>query len=298
MRAAQSLDELLPRLIDETLAVINTYSGMILLYDPASNLLHQGIKRGVCTRLHEVPMKPSEGIGGTVFATGEPYFTHEFGRDPLLLETARQSVPMGGEGCASPFSPRTRRLGFFVSVHLPRTLLPEEAHLLQTIAEIAGNAIHRTRLNEQTITSLSHLTALRSIDMAISSGQGRDFTLDVILDQVIKQLGVDAADILLLDLHSTCLQFAAGLGFRNPDVERAQLKIGQGYAGARCRIGLWFMWQMMQNSGCLARYCLLVRGLSLTTAYLCCQDDAKGVLEIFHRTPLIPDHEWLSFLDR
>ncbi len=299
MRAAQSLDELLPRLIDETLAVMNTDSGMILLYDPASNLLHQGIKRGVCTQLHEVPMKPSEGIGGTVFATGEPYFTHEFGRDPLLLETARQSVPNGWGGVCVPILTANETIGvFFVSVHLPRTLLPEEAHLLQTIAEIAGNAIHRTRLNEQTITSLSHLTALRSIDMAISSGQGRDFTLDVILDQVIKQLGVDAADILLLDLHSTCLQFAAGLGFRNPDFERAQLKIGQGYAGRAVQDRALVHVANDAKFGMPRE--VLFAGEGFVTYYgvpLFAKNDAKGVLEIFHRTPLIPDHEWLSFLE-
>ncbi len=46
----------------------------------------------------------------------------------------------------------------------------------------------------------------------------------------MEQLGADAADVMLLDPASTALTFAAGRGFRSPAIERAKLRLGEGFA--------------------------------------------------------------------
>ena len=86
-----------------------------------------------------------------------------------------------------------------VAVQLPRQLTPVEIHLIETLAEIAGSAIHRTQLFEKTRHGLRQMAALYEIDQVISSSLDLGTTLSAIVNQVITQLNMDAADVLLLD---------------------------------------------------------------------------------------------------
>lgn len=75
----------------------------------------------------------------------------------------------------------------------------QDVRLLNAVADIAANAIHRVMLHEQTELQLHHLIALHQIDLAISSNFELNLTLNVTLNNVKNELKVDAADILLLD---------------------------------------------------------------------------------------------------
>jgi hypothetical protein len=75
------------------------------------------------------------------------------------------------------------------------------------------------------------LTALRAIDAAITASLDLRLTLNVLLDQVTAQLGVDAADVLLFDPHLQILEYTAGRGFRTSAITRSRLRLGDGHAG-------------------------------------------------------------------
>ena len=60
---------------------------------------------------------------------------------------------------------------------------------------------------------MQRLLALREIDAAITSSFDRRFTLSMLLTQVTTSLGVDAADVLMLDPLLNTLDFVAGRGF-------------------------------------------------------------------------------------
>lgn len=92
--------------------------------------------------------------------------------------------------------------------------------------------ITERKLAEEIIKKqVAYLTALREIDLAVLSSFDLNFTLEIALKQVMTQLGVDAADILLLAATSSVLYFAAGLGFRTPLIEEKPVHVGEGYAG-------------------------------------------------------------------
>ncbi|MEK7783791.1 MAG: GAF domain-containing protein, partial [Chloroflexota bacterium] len=149
LRAAQSLDDMLPLLLAETLAVLNADVGAIWLYDPASGNLRSAIARGWFTSIDETPLKPGEGIAGHVFASGTAYRSPEFASDPRTRESARSQIPAGWGGVCVPIRTAQAVVGvLFVSVQSPRELSDEEERLLTTLDDIAGNAHHRTRLYE------------------------------------------------------------------------------------------------------------------------------------------------------
>jgi HD-GYP domain-containing protein (c-di-GMP phosphodiesterase class II) len=146
---------------------------------------------------------------------------------------------------------------------------------------------------------VDRLAALRTVDMAITASLDLRVTLDVLLDQVTMQLQVQAADILLLDSHSHHLSFAAGRGFRGMGVHNTRLHISDPYAGRSVmeRRGVTIT-NLAHNPDLLIARQLQSENFQ---AYFCVplisKGQIKGVLEIFHNKPLLPNPEWVDFME-
>jgi PAS domain S-box-containing protein len=300
LRAAQSLDEMLPLLLDSTLAVLQAQRGIIWLYDQARDELRPAVSRGWEDSF--VPaVKPGEQIAGYVYASKNTYLTGEYRQDMRLSEAVRATIPPGLGGAAVLILAGNTVIGVLsISVSLPRQVTLGEVHLLTTLSEIAGNAIQRTNLHEQTERRLRRLAALSDIDQVISSNFNLRISLDMLLDQVINQLEVDAADILLYNPALHLLQFFAGRGFQTHAYDHTQLRLGEGYAGRaaleRRIINIQPLGEQTDNP----RFTRALPVEPFTSFYavpLSAKGQIKGVLEIFQRSLLEPDSEWLDFLN-
>ena len=78
---------------------------------------------------------------------------------------------------------------------------------------MAANAINRATLHEETKNRMEHLSALRTIDNAITSSTDLTFVLNILIEQVKDKLRVDAVSILLYDPITNYLEHAASIGF-------------------------------------------------------------------------------------
>ncbi len=193
-----------------------------------------------------------------------------------------------------------KRNGDILWVHLTGTLIRGQdgapIHALGMVEDIT----ERKRAEQQIHRQVQRLAALRSIDMAITGSLDLRVTLNVLLDQVISQLAVDAASVLLLDRHSQRLGYAAGRGFRNSETQRDRLRLGEGLAGQvavqRKIINLpdlskadaSYALDSLPTGEGFASYC---------AAPLVAKGQVKGVLEVFNRRALETDQEWLDFLE-
>jgi HD-GYP domain-containing protein (c-di-GMP phosphodiesterase class II) len=147
---------------------------------------------------------------------------------------------------------------------------------------------------------LHRLSALRSIDFAIASGLDLNLLLSILLDRVIETLHVDSAAVLLLDQKLNELVFASGRGFNTNILQHTHLKLGQGYAG---RVALERriinIPDLTKTKTEFERSPLFPseRFIVYYGVPLIAKGRVLGVLEIFHRTPLHPDEDWLDFLN-
>jgi PAS domain S-box-containing protein/putative nucleotidyltransferase with HDIG domain len=146
---------------------------------------------------------------------------------------------------------------------------------------------------------VEHLTALVEIDRVINFSFDLNLSLTTILTHVIVQLGVDAADVLLFNPASHTLEFVAGRGFNTKAIERVYQPIGEGYAGraAQERDIVHIEDLEKEHDGFLRR--VLLAGENFVSYHgvpLIAKGQVVGVLEIFHRTPLERNDEWLDFL--
>jgi len=200
-----------------------------------------------------------------------------------------------------PLIARDRAVGFLTIDHRePGVYGEENAEMAQAFAGQVAIAIDNARLYEQTQQRLQRLTALRTIDMAITASLDLRVTLNVILDQITAQLGVDAADVLLLNPHTQKLEYATGRGFRSRALRHTSLRLGEGYAGrAALERRIVSIPNLEEAENGLRRAPLLPNEgfVCYYAVPLIAKGQVKGVLETFHRASLDPGPEWLDFLD-
>ncbi len=158
----------------------------------------------------------------------------------------------------------------------------------------------RKRAEEQIERQIQHLSALRTIDNAIAGSLDLRLTLNVALEQIVAQLGVDAADVLLLNPYTQTLEYASGRGFRSKAIERSRLRLGEGHVG---RAALERQTVHVPDLSAVIKDFVRAELLSaedfvtFTGVPLIAKGEVKGVLEVFHRTSFNAGTEWLEFIE-
>ncbi|HET6594426.1 MAG TPA: HD domain-containing phosphohydrolase [Anaerolineales bacterium] len=299
LRTAKTFNDMLSRLLDQAVSLVQAEAASIWLYDPVQDVIELKIQRGWSDEYIGSFFKPGEGIPGIVVQQGKAIVAREFHQDEHVPQENRP-IPPGVGGACIPLHSEDNIVGaLLIHVTLPRELTRGELRILNALAEIGGNSIHRMVLYEQTVKQLEKLAALRSIDLAISSVFDLRVTLTIVLNEVIRQLKVDAACVLLLQSASNRLEYVEGQGFQTRNIETTSLRVGEGSAGQA------FMERQLVQVPNLATDRIFTRGqlladerfVSYYAVPLVSKGEVKGVLEVFHRARLNPDQEWLDFLE-
>jgi GAF domain-containing protein len=173
-----------------------------------------------------------------------------------------------------------------------------EINLLMILAEITGNAIHRTELLEQSQEQIRRLTTLRDIDSAIASSTDLRVTLNILMDHALKHLKVDAIDIMLYHPELQSLTYLCSAGFENPSPSRPLMRPGEGLAGQVVMKGSIEHVADLRVTNEVKRDPMLIRERFITYfgIPLIVKGQTKGVFEIFHRSSFSPSTDWMHFL--
>ena len=158
----------------------------------------------------------------------------------------------------------------------------------------------RDGAEEKIMRQMGHLAALREIDLAISSSLDVRLTLNILLERLIAQLNVDAADVLLLNPHSRCFEYKAGLGFQTTALRYTQLRFGDGYAGkAAQERRIIHLADLSEQKDAFSRSPMMreERFRDYCAVPMVAKGRVLGVIEIFRRSPLGREPDWLEFLD-
>lgn len=177
-------------------------------------------------------------------------------------------------------------------------LAPHQSSEGLRVLALINDITERKKAEAKIQTHLGRLSALRTIDLVITSSFDLRVTLEIILQQVIMQLGVDAAAIWLFNETSKQLVFSAGHGFRGNGITHLRLRLGEDYAGrVALERRLLYVPDLSRVEHRLTQ-AEPIDGEEFVSFYavpLIAKEKVKGVLEIFHRSLLDPDLEWLDF---
>jgi PAS domain S-box-containing protein len=177
-------------------------------------------------------------------------------------------------------------------------LTERDVRWVQAIADRTGLAADNAQLYVDAVNRLVRLSALRSVTLAILGSPDLGLTLRVILDQTIAGLGVDAADVLLVDEKAGMLGQVASTGFHSTSAPDYRLPIDRTLPG-RAVLGRRIesvtepgAFKQFRRASVFAR-----EGFKAYVAVpLIARDKLVGVLEVFHRSQLEQDQEWSEFL--
>jgi PAS domain S-box-containing protein/putative nucleotidyltransferase with HDIG domain len=174
-----------------------------------------------------------------------------------------------------------------------------DAQKIEGGVAIVEDITFRKQAEDQIQRQLEHLSALRTVDLAITTNTDLKRTLKIILEQVIFQLKVDAADLLLLNPKEETLDYAADLGFRTPFIQTTTLKLGFGYGGRAALERKMIHISNLSGDPSNLLHSPRMAGEGFVTYFgipLIVKGNVKGVLEIFHRSELETTSEWLDYL--
>ena len=300
LRSAEELPQMLPVLLDEILLILDAQVGLIALNRPASCDMEIFEARGWLRDREGLFDESGKGLLKSIFSHPAPYYGRDFSKVKGLDLEIRELFPKGWGGAILPIQAVNEVLGMIlVAVATPRTLSDSETRLLETVSEIAGSSIHRMRLHEQTQRNLRRIAALHEIDTIIRSNLDLGVTLGVILEHVVQQLSVEAANVYLLDARSPYLQQTAGRGFKTWTSEHLRVRVGEGLVGRsaleRQRV-IGGPADFEQEVGERARIFRDERFKQSFSVPLLSRGKVIGVLEVFSRAQFEPDKEWLDFL--
>ncbi len=230
------------------------------------------------------------------------------GKKPSILYSGVQEVPFYKNLWDTILNGKVWR-GELVNKRKDGTLYNEE----QTVTPLfdSNNNITHFIGVKQDITSrkqsevkihlqLQRLRALNEIDNAINASGDMNLTLGVFLREVLIQLDVDAADILLLKPTTRTLEYALGKGFNSKNWGKSSMSMEAGLAG-RAIIERKSIHEpdISAVADEFVRAALYIDEgfISYFGIPLIIRGQIKGVLEIFHRSRLDPDPEWLDYLN-
>ena len=303
LNAQLDLDTLMKAISEEIVQAFGTPVSLVMLYDERENAMRAIAGQGLSSDLiHGLPPFPKAIYDQTVEALG-----------PVFAIADLQAVP--NYTYLSEFKRLNLRSIAFATMHYEHELVgglntitldqnrnftQDELLLLHGLADQAALAIINTRLYKDARRRLDNLQALRTIDIAIATNHDLQKTLNVLLDQITKQLQVDAAVILLLDETKQLLEYGASRGFHTPTLRYTRLRMGEGIAGRAAQQGKIIHIRDLSTDPQTLVYAPTLAKEGFVSYYatpLISQGKVEGVLEIFNRTLLDPDKEWLDFLE-
>lgn len=177
-----------------------------------------------------------------------------------------------------------------------RFISSNNKHSIVVIQDITRYKLNEAKVQKQ----LDQMSALRAIDQAITSSVDLKLTLSILLTQLVKHLQTDAACILLWNGETERFEYKAGLGFRTNTLNYTKLRLGEGYAGIAALEQRVIQKLNLSNHGTdFLRSPSF--GQEAFVSYfgvpLIAKGQVLGVLEIFNRSLITPNSEWLSFLE-
>jgi PAS domain S-box-containing protein len=202
---------------------------------------------------------------------------------------------------AVPLISRDRPFGALTLYHeQAHFFTPERIEFFQNYAHQAAAALENARLFADDHRRLERMQALRAVDAAIRASLDLSVTLNIVLDQVITHLKVDAAVVLLFDPQMQMLSHASNRGFIYNTITRSRLRLGRGHAGTAALERRLISVPNLNDTPDDPTRTPLYAGenfIAYVAVPLIAKGNVKGVLEIFQRAVLKTDSEWQEFLE-
>ena len=179
-------------------------------------------------------------------------------------------------------------------------IITQDNNSHKTASMLIRDITESKRAEEQIQLQLQRMRALNEIDRAINSGLDMRLSLNILINELLSQLGVDAAMVLLFNTYDQTLEYVAGQGFRTAAVRQIRMHLGEGLPGKAGLERKLLHIPDLSEAGSLFKRAELLKQEKFVEYFgipLIAKGLLKGVLEIFHRSHLDTTPEWKNYLE-
>jgi signal transduction histidine kinase/putative methionine-R-sulfoxide reductase with GAF domain len=240
------LGELLEMILDRISEVMEADRSTLYLLDEETDELWSKVAQG--DDVHEIRLKPGEGLAGAVASTGKPLNIKDAYQDPRFdAEWDRRTGYRTRSTLCVPMKNQHGRTIGVVQVlnKLEGHFTVADEALLTALASHAAVSIENSRLflsvvgknielletKEQLEKKIRELDVLFEITQVAASAIELDDLLAGVLARTMRATDAEAASILLADQDTGDLTFRAAVGGEPDRVKKMTLKAGQGISG-------------------------------------------------------------------
>jgi PAS domain S-box-containing protein len=175
-----------------------------------------------------------------------------------------------------------------------------DAALLSRITSVVAIGLQKAYMFQESQALLKKFTSLQHIEATVLENLSLTTIMDMLVEDLARELNADAADILYLHPSINTLELIAHAGFRQKVLQYISLETTEGLPGqVVADRKLVYIHDLHELSEGVARP-LEFAAEDFTVYFgvpLLTKGRLVGVLEIYQRKPCHPDRDWLDLLD-
>lgn len=297
LRSVETRSLVLSTLVDQIAGLLKAEGVLIELIDNESGDAVVEAAGGIYSTYLGYRVPQGSGLNEYIRQSGNSYINNDVFSDPKYQELSIKSDCKASGGV--PMISQENLIGYiWITKNSP--IADSAIKTMNSIADIAANAIRRIDLHEQTQHRLLQLTGLRKIDTAINSNIDLANILDLFLDESIHLLQVDSVRIMEYDSDSGMVTYLAGRGFSTtaymePRILESTSEIGKELLQLRTvQINDLNKYQISDEARELAK---TEKILSIFIVPLAIKNELRGFLQVLLKKPFYPTGDWINFLE-
>lgn len=240
-----------------------------------------------------------QGPTGEAIRSGTPVIINDIRQDSRFDLWREAATRFGIASMAAfPLISRGKSFGaLMVDCSQVNFFKDEKAYHIEAYGHQAAAALQNAKLYLEAERRAACLESLRDIDISITGNFKIGNTLNVVLDQALSRLMVDAADIFLFDEKTDMLTSVAAKGFGGKFADRSPISWGelpQSLSKLPAALKTFAIQPLAERRERIAARLGLAHCRAVP---LVSKGKLQGLLEVFRREALPQDREWETFLD-
>ena len=222
------MDRVLQAIMKQVVELLGVESCFLFMVELDESCLKMYLGTGINAKYIGITLALGEGLSGKVWQSGHPMYLENYetwhGRSDKFDSTPFHSV------AAAPLAEANKVLGVLgINYVEPDDKISEDdLQLLEKFAHLASIALTNARLfklaqdeinerkkaEQNVLQQLNKLKALRNIDISITSSFNMHIALKTVLKELVLQVNLDAASIIIFDSSLKSFDDSEFIGFR------------------------------------------------------------------------------------
>ncbi len=189
--------------------------------------------------------------------------------------------------------------GHFIWMEQRNVPVLTDDNQLTAVESITRDITERKEAEQYNLRQMERLSAMLTIDNAITASLDLNLTLNIVLEHVVSQLNVSASSVLLINHLTQTMKLVIGRGFHHDPTKFFHMSLGDGFVGKAIRERRIVFTNDQKDFENPANFNSEMMKEGFVSAFwvpLISKGVVKAVLEVFSRKPVEADHEWMDYL--